>query len=129
MTNFHTYKTIILFTALCLFSVKMNAQEVYKTTVNSKLEKVLQERKRLLKNGYIKNYYTIQVFSGDIKNAQRALAISKTEFSDRSQIFYETPNYKVQIGKYRNRLDADRALVNITTKYPNAFVFEPKEKK
>jgi len=108
----------------------MNAQqEVSITTTDSKLEEVLQERKRLIKGGYIKNYHTIQVFSGDITNAQKVLAVCKTEFPDRSQIFYETPNYKVQIGKYRNRLDADRALLKISEKYPNAFVFKPKEKK
>ncbi len=126
MNYSHTYKITLTLVLFLFFSLQMNAQE---STTNIKLKKVLQERKQLLNKGYIKNYYTIQVFSGDITNAQKVLAICKAEFTDRSQIFYETPNYKVQIGKYRNRLDADRALERITEKYPSAFVFKPKEKK
>ena len=123
------YKTVLLTTIVLFFTLKINAQKKPVTSANTKLEKVLQERKRLLKGGYIKSYYTIQVFSGDIKNAKKVLSECKNEFEDASQIFYETPNYKVQIGKYRNRLDADRALTNIQEKYPSAFVFEPKAKK
>ncbi len=111
---------------LCLFSFSVTAQE---TSQNEKIQRVLKERKRLINNGNIKNYFVIQVFSGDIANAKKVLSVCRTQFSDYSQIFYETPNYKVQVGKYRNRLDADSALHIISKNYPSAFVFKPKEKK
>jgi hypothetical protein len=39
---------------------------------------------------------------------------------------YETPNYKIWIGNFRSRLEADKALIKIKKKYINAFIFKPK---
>jgi len=129
MSYHQVYKTTAFLALFCMFALSVNAQEQAATKTTVQLERVLKERKRLLDNGYIKNYYSIQVFSGDITNAKKVLSECKVDFEDRSEIIYETPNYKVQIGKYRTRLDADRAFQKISEKYPSAFVFEPKGKK
>ena len=96
------------------------------------LETLLETRKRLLKSEEIRTHYTIQVFSGEMEGAQKTLKEYKTNFIEyKSQIHWETPNYKVWVGQFRNRLDADRALLKITEKYPDngAFVFQPENKK
>lgn len=128
MNKFNTIKISFLITGLLVFTTVTYAQESNDTSVTkTKIDRVLKEKKRLLKNGNIKNYYTIQVFSGNIENAQKTLKMCKLEFEDKSQIIYETPNYKVHVGAYRNQLDADKALVEISEVYENAFTFKPKE--
>ena len=128
MNKSNVIKTSLLISAFCAFTTFSSAQESSEpSTTDAKITHVLKEKKRLLKNGNIKNYYTIQVFSGDIENAQKVLTMCKTEFEDESRIIYETPNYKVHIGTYRNQLDADSALVAISEVYENAFTFKPKE--
>lgn len=128
MNKSNAIKISILITGFFAFTTLSNAQETNKeSAINTKITRVLKEKKRLLKNGNIKNYYTIQVFSGNIEGAQKVLAKCKVEFEDKSQIIYETPNYKVHIGAYRNQLDADRALIEITASYEYAFTFKPKE--
>ncbi|MBT8377528.1 MAG: SPOR domain-containing protein, partial [Bacteroidia bacterium] len=40
---------------------------------------------------------------------------------------FNTPNYKIWVGNFTNRLEADRALVRIKRNYMNAFIFQPKD--
>ena len=91
---------------------------------------LLETRKQLLKKEEIRTHYTIQVFSGAYANAEKVLKECKKSIKDyRSRLLYETPNYKIWIGEFRNRLDADRALLTVHEKYPGAFVFKPDSKK
>lgn len=128
MNKFNALKISLLTAIFFVFTPLASAQETNDTNItNEKISRVLKEKKRLLKNGNIKNYFTIQVFSGNIEGAQKVLAKCKAEFEDKSQIIYETPNYKVHIGAYRNQLDADNALIEISEVYEYAFTFKPKE--
>ncbi len=125
------HKTIIT-TALTLFTWSNSYSQDGQVTIEQDplVEQLLQKRKQLLKTGELKNYYSIQVISGDINTARKTLTNCKTKFTDyKSDIVYQTPHYKVWIGKYRNRLEADAALLQITKEYPGAFVFEPENKK
>ena len=40
---------------------------------------------------------------------------------------FNTPNYKIWVGNFRDRLEADRALLRIKKSYMNAFIFKPKK--
>jgi hypothetical protein len=37
---------------------------------------------------------------------------------------FKTPNYKVRVGDFRTKLDAQRFLNGILTDYPNAWIIE-----
>lgn len=70
--------------------------------------------------------YRIQLYYGNLKGANSTLSNYKSKFTDwDASIVYETPNHKVWVGNFRNRLDADRALMAVQKKFPNAFVFKP----
>ncbi len=75
------------------------------------------------------NRYKIQIYSGASRgSAESARANFSDNYSDwSSSIEYETPNYKIWIGNFRNRLEADRALIRIKKTFINAFIFEPKD--
>ena len=120
--------TIALTLFICLKSYSQDG--VVTIEQDPKVTQLLKKRNELLKNGELKNYYSIQVISGDIKTARETLTDCKTKFTDyKSDIVYQTPYYKVWVGKYRNRLNADAALLKISEEYPGAFVFRPENKK
>ncbi len=75
------------------------------------------------------NRYKIQVFSGASRGAAEAARAKFSEsYSDwPSSLEYETPNYKIWVGNFRSRLEADRALIRIQKTFTSAFIFEPKE--
>ena len=132
MSSLPFFKTIFIFIFAIFFSLKSIAQEgSVSIEQDAKIERLLTERKRLLRNGELKTHYCIQVVSGsDLNNVRAILKTCKSKFPDfKSDIQYETPNYKVWVGEFRNRLDADRALLIISEDFEGAFVLKPKGKK
>ena len=128
MSSLSYTKTITSIIFVIFFSIKSNAQEgTVSIEQDEKIERLLKERKRLLKNGKLKTHYSIQVISArELRTARETLSKCKVKYpSYKSDIIYETPNYKVQIGEFRNKLDADRALLAINEAYQGAFVINP----
>lgn len=84
-----------------------------------------------IKSGIDLDRYRIQIFSGEIDEAQRARVKFKTAFGERwsHTVIYETPNYKVWVGHFKSDLAADRALLQVRKEFPNAFRFKPVAKK
>ncbi len=72
--------------------------------------------------------YRIQILSsaslGDVKSAKSSFLQKFPEM--KANIEYESPNYKLRIGNYTNRFDANRDLQDILLYYPNAFIAKTK---
>ncbi len=68
--------------------------------------------------------YRIQVFAGtSLITAKDAKALFLQRYADyNASIVFEAPNYKLRIGNYTNRFDANRDLQELLTEYPNAYV-------
>lgn len=68
--------------------------------------------------------WRIQVLSTpQLSEANREKAKLLQQMDDmRATVIFEAPNYKVRVGNYRNRFDANRDLQNIMLYYPNAFI-------
>ena len=74
--------------------------------------------------------YKIQIFNGNRSGAEKARSEFRNSFSDWStSMKYETPNYKIWIGDFKTRLEADRALLKVKKKFGIAFIFKPKKEK
>ena len=72
--------------------------------------------------------YKIQVYSGNRSGAESAKSTFQSAFGEWPvDMVYEEPNTKIQVGDLSNRLDADKALIKIKTRYINAFIFQPKD--
>lgn len=96
---------------------------------DSLIPKLLNLKTEMGKESRIGDRYRIQIFSGDNKKASDAIKEFRSLYSDwSSTIVYETPNYKVWIGNFRNSLEADRALLEIKQSFPAAFRFKPDRK-
>ncbi|MDX5326351.1 MAG: SPOR domain-containing protein [Bacteroidota bacterium] len=67
--------------------------------------------------------YRIQIFNGNKKGAFDAKsAFLRSGLDLPVNIIYETPEYKTQIGNFRTRLDAERALKAVREVDRGAFV-------
>ncbi|MBP2832528.1 SPOR domain-containing protein [Aquimarina sp. U1-2] len=97
-------------------------------TVNQdpRIKILLNLKSKMDKEGEFSDRYKIQLYYGNLKQANEIMTSSKEAFPQwDATIRWETPNYKVWIGNYRTRLEADRALKEIHTKFPSAFIFKP----
>lgn len=70
--------------------------------------------------------YKIQIFNGDHANAKKVLnEFKKDNKLVDATIIFHTPTYKVWVGFYKNRIDAERNLVEIRKKYASSFIIKP----
>lgn len=87
---------------------------------------LLELKKSLEKENKLGNEFTIQLFYGDLKSADEVMEDYNRFFTTWPiSLEYETPNYKVWVGSFGNRLDADRVLLKLKEKFPSAFVLRP----
>ncbi|MDT0643381.1 SPOR domain-containing protein [Zunongwangia sp. F363] len=95
---------------------------------DEKIPKLLEIKTEMSKENQIGDRYKIQLFYGDNNEASEVYKEYTSQFEYPAIIDYETPNYKVYVGNFRNRLEADRALLAIKEAFPGAFIPKPKRK-
>lgn len=71
--------------------------------------------------------FRIQVFSDSGNNSKTKAQATQDELTARYPamgvyLTFKSPNYKVRIGDFRSRLDAQRFLNELAPDYPNAFI-------
>jgi len=93
---------------------------------DQKFEYLLSEKRKI--NTSITNTYKfkIQIFYGENQQARKVLNQFKQTYKDLDgTIIFSSPNYKVLVGSFRNKIDADRTRLEIVKEYPNALVVRP----
>lgn len=111
-----------------MFSLTLAAQEgEVKIEQDSDIDKLLEYKKDIKTTKLFK----IQVFQSiDPDKAQREKSNFLNAYGEWPvEIVWNTPNYKVWVGNFATRLEADRALVKIKKNYMNAIIFQPKSEK
>ncbi|MCM5662030.1 SPOR domain-containing protein [Galbibacter mesophilus] len=92
---------------------------------DARIEKLVAYKTTLNKTATEKRY-RIQIYNGTLEGAEKAKRDFNGAFEDlTSEIVFETPNYKVRVGKFRTRLEADRYLLEVKKEYPSAFLLQP----
>jgi hypothetical protein len=116
----------LLFLSLLIgFSSLGFAQEGKVTIKQDKsIERLLEYKRDVTTNTVFK----IQIFSGERATAEKVMSEFRSVYVDiPSSMEFNTPNYKIWVGNFRDRLEADRALARIKKNYTYAFIFQPKD--
>ena len=106
---------------------KVNAQE-QNSTLNQdpKFEQLLSEKRKINTSLILNDSYKIQIFNGSSENAKKILSEFKQEFATiEGTIIFNTPNYKVWVGNFRTRIEAERNLTAIKERYKNVLLIKP----
>ena len=111
--------------AFILFSyLNSNAQTGnVEITQSVDIEKIIEIKKEINKNI---SMLRIQIYNGNREDAQ----VIKEKFEKHKidsivDMVYETPNYKIWVGRYISQLEADRKLLEIRKYFSDAFIFKP----
>ena len=123
LTNLILYSVIII----SAFS-KVSSQEIYfPLEEDSIVKKLILQKKEIDSKEYESNYYTIQLYYGNYLVAKEILDEFKTNYPEwKASIIFETPNYKVQVGDFKNYYVSISKLNEIKKKYPTAFLLRLK---
>ena len=117
------YISTAFLTLLLSFTLSAQQGEV-NVDQDSDIDKLLEYKKDIKTS----KVYRIQVYqSVDPDKADREKSNFLNAYSEWPvEIVWNTPNYKVWVGNFATRLEADRALAKIKSKYMNAIIFQPK---
>ena len=127
MYNIFSKKIKLIFLFFLFFSWQSFSQN-FTTKINDKVEfkKLLDLSKKANSEYFSSNYFSIQVFSGIYKEADSVLNIIKNNYvNDSIFFFFETPNYKVQVGKFESKVEAQKKLRSVIKEFKAAFILKP----
>ena len=116
---------LIVFIGVYLYSSSLNCQENsirYNDTITNKFYDL---KKDYSKRIFESTFYTIQIYFGDLKKADSILEDFRKNYQEiKSNLIFETPNYKVRIGEYKDVNIASQKLEEIRKIYPSSFIIK-----
>ena len=97
-------------------------------TVNQdpKFEQLLAEKRKVNSSITINNRYKIQIFYGSSEESKKTLIqFKKDQKNYDATIVFSTPLYKVWVGNFKTRIEAERNLNLLKKSYPNSIIIKP----
>ncbi|SNZ01057.1 SPOR domain-containing protein [Flagellimonas pacifica] len=74
------------------------------------------------------DFYQIQVGFGSYQRAQNLKTKVDIDFPGwQSKIEFESPTYRVRLGKFKTKLEAERKYLEVRKKYPDAMLLKPEK--
>jgi len=87
---------------------------------------LIERKVEINKEVFASQYYAIQLYYGNYTAAKNILNEFTMAFPDwETELSFETPNYKVRVGRFKNLNLANQKLEEIRKIYPSAFLLEP----
>ncbi|MBP6549594.1 MAG: SPOR domain-containing protein [Flavobacterium sp.] len=122
------YKKIFLSSLLLVALIpKLHAQD-QNITVNqdTKFEQLLNEKRKINTSLTVNDSYKIQIFNGGSENAKKTLNDFRLEFKNiDATIVFNTPNYKVWVGNFKSRIEAEKNMAELKDRYKNMLLIKP----
>ena len=116
---------IPVFISVFLFITSLNGQENsirYNDTLTNKFYDL---KKEYSKRVFESTFYTIQIYYGGFEEADSILEDFRESYQEiKSNLIFETPNYKVRIGEYKDINIASQKLEEIRRIYPSSFIIK-----
>jgi hypothetical protein len=117
-------KTLIIVT-LILSNLTLFAQNSV-VEQDPKFEQLLNEKRKINASVITNDRWKIQIFTGDNENSKKTLIAFKRDYKEMdASVFFQTPVYKVWVGNFKTRIEAERNLKEIKLKHPNSFLIKP----
>jgi cell division protein FtsN len=97
-------------------------------TVNEKVDGVLDSINRFNVTRKLIDGYTIQIYSGqnreEAMNAKKKMATEVPGLT--AELEYNQPKFRVRVGSYYSRLEAQKDMLHLKRPFPNAILVPEK---
>ncbi len=128
MKNLRTYKVFIIFILTFVFSQSTHAQINVIENKDQKTIDLLLERKMNQNNQFsLYTNFSLQLKNGSKEDVESLYKEFTSQYSDiDASIIYANPKFKLVVGNFKNKIEAEYLLKKISGKYPEAFVVKLK---
>ena len=119
---------LILLIFLIYFNFVLSQEQKLNIKQDSKIDSLLQKKIELDSELFNKTYFTLQLYYGDLVLAEEVLMRSKKIFPHIPvKLSFETPNYKVQAGRFKEKLKGLKTLDTLKSFFPSVFLLTRKD--
>ena len=116
--------TLIALTFACCLSYGQNQSSSTEESVN----KILKERQKIASVINFSDTYRIQIYTGTSEELKKKMSEFKKQFPDLDAVVsFSAPLYKLWVGNFRTRIEAERQLLALKKSYKQALVIKPKK--
>ena len=123
------FKVAIILNVLFIICFRAVSQPVGTITINKdyRVDYLLEKHLAIAKYEQTIDGFRVQIFFDSGNNSQTNANNSRTEFLRRypdvpAYVSFDSPYYKVRVGDFRTRLEAQQFLNTISPIYTNAFI-------
>jgi len=117
-----------IFLFITVFTCQNSLAQTSKINIvqDPRFEKLLAEKRKINSSITVNDRYKVQIFYGTNEEAKKNLSVFKKEFRNLDgTIIYSNPNYKVWVGTFKTRIEAEKNYKEILKKYPTALLIRP----
>ena len=119
---------LILLTFLISFNFIYSQEEKLNIKQDSRIDSLLKKKIELDREEFRTTYFTLQLYYGDLNLAEEILEQCKEKFPHIPvELSFETPNYKVQAGRFKEKLNGLKTLDTLKYFFPSAFLLSRKD--
>ena len=124
----HLLKRLILLTFIFKISTGLSQESKFNLKQNPKIDSLLKKKICYDKERFENSYFTLQLYYGNLDFAKEILDKTKEIFPHIPvEINFETPNYKVQAGYFKDKLIGIKSLDTVKKVFPSAFLLLKKK--
>ena len=119
---------LILLTFLISFNFIYSQEEKLNIKQDPRIDSLLKKKIELDREEFRTTYFTLQLYYGDLNLAEEILEQCKEKFPHIPvELSFETPNYKVQAGRFKEKLNALKTFDTLKYFFPSAFLLSRKD--
>ena len=120
---------LLVLTTILIWQNIFSMKRLFSFQQDPKVEQLLAEKRKANAAITINDKYKIQIFFGSIEDSKKNLTQFKKEFKNTDgTIVFSNPSYKVWVGSYKSKIEAEKALIGIKKKFPSALLINPNKK-
>lgn len=115
-------KLILIVITVGFTSLSFAQQGVVSIEQDPKISKLLEVYKTVNSN---REFYTIQVGFGSYKEAENLKLDVEIDFPQwKAKIVFDSPTYRVRVGSFKTKLEAERNFLELREKYPQSLILK-----
>jgi hypothetical protein len=122
-------KSIKTLCLLSIFFISLNSfsqEGKIKLNQDPRLTELMKLKKEVNQETFTSGQFTIQVYNGKYESGVKLMEELNSNDKFQDVLFsFETPYYKIRIGKYVSKIEAIKELELIKKTFPSAFILKP----
>jgi hypothetical protein len=119
---------VLFFTSSAIAQMRGKVEIVKDARIDTFAARRLELAKAISADGGMINGFRVQIFTGaDRKEAYNTQAKFQEQYPDvRTYVIYNDPNFKVRVGDFRTRLDAEKMQDELKKWFTGLFIIQEK---